>query len=328
MDALRLRDRTRHAMLATFDDGGLLMAIREGVNLWPALDYPAGKETIDALHMRSQVVGKVKLSLTRSAPQWQNAALFVNGRGLTTGLLRGGGTGLEISFDLVDHRMRIATSDGRLEEFDIVPCPLRDFTAQVLSALDRLGVSVTINPMTVEVPNPVRCDVHEGYDAYEPDVANRLFRILAQTAMVFEEYRSGFWGKQPPVGFWWGSFDLAVTRYNLVPLPPAEGMDLIQRVAMDSEHAATGFWPGNDRHPKPAFFAYTYPEPDGLSDTPARPNEAGWDGDLSEFLLDYDDVRAAEDPREAILAFAHSTYEAGAELAGWNRSILERRPPL
>jgi hypothetical protein len=174
----------------------------------------------------------------------------------------------------------------------------------------------------------VRCDVHEGYDAYEPHIANRLFRILAQTTMVFEEYRSGFWGKQPPVGFWWGSFDLTVTRYNLVPLPPAEGMDLIQRVAMDSEQAATGFWPGNDRHPKPAFFAYTYPKPDGLSDSPVHPVEARWDGDLSEFLLDYDDVRTAEDPREAILAFAHSTYEAGAELAGWDRSILERRPPL
>jgi hypothetical protein len=141
-------------MLASFVEGGLLMAIREGVNLWPALDYQAGKETIDALHMRSQVVGKVKLSLTRPAPQWQNAALFVNGRGLTTGLLRRGGTGLEISFDLVDHRMRIATSDGRREEFDIVPCPLRDFTAEVFSALDRLGASVRINPMTVGGPRP------------------------------------------------------------------------------------------------------------------------------------------------------------------------------
>jgi Family of unknown function (DUF5996) len=145
---------------------------------------------------------------------------------------------------------------------------------------------------------------------------------------VFEDYRAGFWGKQPPVSFWWGSFDLAVTRYNLVVVPPADGMDLISRVGVDSEQVAVGFWPGNDHYPKPAFFAYTYPKPEELEGAVVRPDTAGWNADVGEFLLDYDDVRIAPDPRAAILEFANSTYEAGAKLAGWDRELLERRPLL
>ena len=304
------------------------MATREDSDRWPELDYAGERDTIDALHMWTQVVGKVKVALTRTAPQWQNVPLFLTGRGLTTGLLHGGGSGIEIAFDLVDHRMDIVTSTGRREGFDLAPSPLREFTANVLGALDRLGASVTINPLTVEVPNPVRCDVHEGYDVYDPDVANRLFRILAQVATVFEDYRAGFWGKQPPVSFWWGTFDLAVTRYNLVAIPPADGMDLIARVGGDSEQAAVGFWPGNDRYAKPAFFAYTFPKPEGLEGAVVSPDAAGWNADVGEFLLDYEDVRIAQDPRAAILEFANSAYEAGATLAGWNRELLERRPAI
>jgi hypothetical protein len=304
------------------------MTTRGGLDPWPALDYQADKEAIDALHMRTQVVGKVKIALTRAAPEWQNVPLFVTGRGLTTGLLQRGGHVVELALDLVDHRLDIATSDGRRDGFELLPCPLRDFTAQTLAALDRLEMSVTINPVTVEVPNPVRCDLHEGYDAYDPEVANRLYRILAHAATVFEDYRAGFWGKQPPVSFWWGTFDLAVTRYNLVPVPPSDQMDLISRVGGDSEQAAVGFWPGNDRYAKPAFFALTYPKPEGLEDASLRPGAARWSGELGEFLLDYDDVRMSKDPRAAVREFANSTYEAGAELAGWDRELLERPPPL
>ena len=304
-----------------------MMALAEP-DPWPALDYPAGRETIDALHVRSQVVGKIKVALTRAAPQWQNVPLVVTGRGLTTGVLHSEGTATEIAFDLVDHRLDITTADGRREGFDLVPSPLRDFTAEVFAALERLGVRVSINPLTVEVPNPVRCDLHEGYDVYDPDVANALFRVLAQVSPVFEDYRAGYWGKQPPVSFWWGTFDLAVTRHNLVVVPPVDGMDLIARVGGDSEQVAVGFWPGNDRHAKPAFFAYTYPKPDGLEDAIVGPDAAHWNADLGEFLMDYDDVRTAQDPRAAILAFANSTYEAGANLAGWDRELLERRPPI
>jgi Family of unknown function (DUF5996) len=303
------------------------MTTQGSLDAWPALDYPAGKETIDALHMWTQVVGKVKIALTRVAPEWQNVPLFVNGRGLTTGLLQSGGNVVELAFDLVDHRLGITTSDGRRDGFELLPCPLRDFTAQALAALDRLGMSVTINPVTVEVPNPVRCDLHEGYDAYDPEVANRLYRILAQAVTLFEDYRAGFWGKQPPVSFWWGTFDLAVTRYNLVPVPPSDQMDLISRVGGDSEQAAVGFWPGNDRYAKPAFFALTYPKPEGLEDASLRPGAARWSGELGEFLLDYDDVRMSKDPRAAVREFANSAYEAGAELAGWDRELLERPPP-
>jgi hypothetical protein len=294
---------------------------------WPTLDYPQAKKALDALHMRTQVVGKVKLALTHAAPEWQNVPLFVNARGLTTGLLQAGGTGVELAFDLVHHRLQLTTTDGREDGVELVACPLRTFTASVMGALARLGLSVTINPMTVEVPNPVRCDEFEGFDGYDGDVANRIFRLWAQTATVFEEFRAGFWGKQSPVSFFWGTFDLAVARFNLAPVPPAPGMDLIYRVAMDSQQAEFGFWSGSDKYPRPAFYAFTYPKPAGIEAAAVRPPTAGWNKDMDEFLLDYDAVRTSAAPRAVILDFLNSTYEAGANLSGWDVALLGRRPP-
>jgi hypothetical protein len=294
---------------------------------WPTLDYVTSKDALDALHMRTQVVGKVKLALTRTAPEWQNVPLFVNARGLTTGLLQAGGTGLELAFDLVGHSLDISTTDGRQESVALVACPLRVFTASVMSALERLGVAVTINPMTVEVPNPVRCDQYEGFASYDGGVANLLFRILARAATVFEEFRAGFWGKQSPVSFFWGTFDLAVARFNLAPVPAAPGMDLIYRVAMDSQQAEFGFWFGSEKYPHPAFYAFSYPKPAGIEKATVRPDRAAWNEGMGEFLLDYDDVRASQDPRASILDFLNSTYDAGATLSGWDRELLSRRPP-
>jgi hypothetical protein len=302
------------------------MTVRHHVTDWPALDYRSGRATIDALHMRTQVVGKVKLALTRTAPQWQNAPLLVNGRGLTTGLLPSATTNVEIAFDLVEHRLRITTSDGRVEELPLAEGPLRRFTADVLRALERIGVGVVINPVAVEVPNVVRLDVEDGYDAYDPDVANQLFRIWARTTTVLDSFRAGFWGKHA-TSFWWGTFDLAVTRYNLAPVAPRAGADLIERTAMDSEHIIVGFWPGDHRYDQPAFFAYTYPHPHGLENASILPDRARWDANLGEFILDYEEVLGMPDPREAILAFADSTYGAGADIARWNRELVERRPP-
>jgi hypothetical protein len=295
--------------------------------VWPIIDYAKSKDALDALHMRTQVIGKVKLALTHTAPEWQNVPLWVNARGLTTGLLQAGGTGIELAFDLVQHRLQLSTTDGRQEAFDLVACPLRMFTASVLGALERLGVSVTINPMTVEVPNPVRCDQFEGFEAYDGAVANHLFRLLAQTATVLEEFRSGFWGKQTPVSFFWGTFDLAVARFNLAPVAPAAGMDLIYRVAMDSQQAEFGFWPGSEKYPRPAFYAFTYPKPAGIEAAAVRPAAAAWNKPMDEFLLNYDDARSSEDPRATILEFLNSTYDAGAKLCGWDRALLDRRPP-
>jgi len=293
---------------------------------WPAIDYPADRDTLEALHMQSQVVGKVKLALAARAPEWQQVPLWVNARGLTTGLLPTDGAGIEIAFDLTRHRLKIETTDGRSEGFDLRPRALRAFTAELMAALARVGVQVTINPVTVEVANPVRCDVHEGFDSYDPDAANRLFRVLSQVAIVLERFRTGFWGKQTPVSFFWGSFDLAAVRYNLVPVPPSDGMDPINRIAMDSEQSAVGFWPGSERYEKPAFFAYTFPKPEGIPTVAIAPGQARWEPRLGEFILDYDDVRAAGDPAGAILTFAGSAYAAGAELSGWDRGLLERRP--
>jgi hypothetical protein len=294
---------------------------------WFPLDYAASKDALDALHMRTQVVGKVKLALTRTAPEWQNVPLFVNARGLTTGLLQAGGTGIELAFDLVRHHLDISTTDGRQEGVALVACPLCDFTASVMGALERLGVTIAINPMTVEVPNPVRCDQFEGFDAYDGSAANRLFRILATVATVFEEFRAGFWGKQSPVSFFWGTFDLAVARFNLAPVPPGPGMDLIYRVAMDSQQAEFGFWSGSEKYPRPAFYAFSYPKPAGIETATVRPKGAAWNEAMGEFLLNYDEVRTSADPRGSLLDFLNSTYEAGARLSGWDRELLSRRPP-
>jgi hypothetical protein len=292
--------------------------------LWPAIDYPADRGTLEALHMQSQVVGKVKLALAARAPEWQQVPLWVNASGLTTGLLPADGFGIEIAFDFTSNRLRIDTTERRSGGFDLRPLPLRAFTAEVMEALDRLGVPVTINPVTVETAIPVRCDVDEGFDTYDPDVAHRFFQVLARTAIVFERFRTGYWGKQTPVSFFWGSFDMAAVRYNLVPVPPVEGMDPINRIAMDSEQAAVGFWPGSARYEKAAFFAYTFPKPAGIEASSIAPGAAAWNPQLGEFILDYDDVRSADDPAAAILAFAESTYTAGAGLAGWDRALLDR----
>ena len=294
---------------------------------WPAFDYQASQATLEALHLQTQVVGKVKLALTSVAPEWQNVPLFVNASGLTTGLLSGGGTGLELAFDLVRHHFAITTTDGRREGFELKARPLRAFTAEVKAALQRLNVSVSFNPMTVEVAHPVSCDEYEGCNVYDADVTSRLFRILARTALVFENFRAGFWGKQGPVSFYWGTFDLAVGRFNLVPVPPSPGMGRIYRVAMDSQQYEVGFWSGSEKYPRPAYYAFTYPKPEGLERQTVRPAAARWDSAMGEFLLDYESVRQSKEPHAAVLEFANSTYAAGAELAGWDRKLLERQPP-
>jgi hypothetical protein len=301
------------------------MSLREAS--WPAIDYAADKDALDALHMQTQVVGKVKLALTRTAPEWQNVPLLVTARGLTTGLLQAGGTGVELAFDLVEHWLDIATTDGRRERLALAPRSLKAFTAEVMGALRRLDVTVTINPMTVEVPNPVRCDEYEGFGAYRPEVANRFFRVLARTATIFEEFRAGFWGKQSQVSFFWGTFDLAVARYNLAPVPPGPGMDLIYRVAMDSQQVESGFWPGSEKYPRPAFYAFTFPKPDGIERAAVRPGATRWNEGMGLFLLDYDEVRATADPGGAVLEFLNSAYDVGAQLAGWDRALLSRPPP-
>lgn len=294
---------------------------------WPSFDYEASKLAVESLHMATQVVGKVKLALTPAAPEWQTVPLWVNARGLTTGLMPAGGRGVEVSFDLIDHHLSVATADGRREGFDLSPMPLREFTSRVLGTLSRLGLDVEINPMTVEVPNPVRCDEFDGCDCYDAEVSRRLHAIFARTAAALEEFRAGYWGKQSLVGLYWGTFDLSLARYNLVRTPVRETWDRIHRVAMDSEQFEVGFWPGNEQYPRPAFFAFTFPAPAGIAEAEIAPKAARWDVAMGEFLLDYDDVLAADDPHAVILEFANRAYAAGADLAGWDRSLLDWHPP-
>lgn len=304
---------------------------------WPELRFDDWKDTLATLHRYTQVVGKVQLALTPMMPQWAQAPLRVTPRGLSTRLLLTeshderppgfGDAALTIAFDLIAHELQFTTSDGRSVVLPLRPCTVADFYRDVLTTLGHLDVVATIDPMTVEMAESTSCATDTVHAAYDRDAVERLHAALLQVAGVFEEYRAAYWGKQTPVNFWWGAFDLAVTRFSGHPAPPPEGAGLIERVGDDAEQALVGFWPGSEQAPEPSFYAYTYPKPAGLETAALRIAGAHWSDPAGEFILPYDIVRNAADPRRLLLDFCTSAYEAGATLAGWDRRNLERRPP-
>lgn len=296
-------------------------------NGWPALPYDEWQDTLETLHLFTQVVGKVQLALAPMLPQWEQAPLHVTARGLATRTLWTGEAALAIAFDLLDHKVEFTMSDGRRAQVPLRPCALRDFYHDVLTTLARLGVDVRINPMTVEVPEPVSCETDTTHSSYDKTAVERFFQALVRVDAALQEFRAGYWAKQSPVSFWWGTFDLAVTRFSGRYLPPPENRGAIERVSMDAEQASVGFWPGSAHVGGAAFFAYTYPKPEGLEAAEVKPRAAHWDDVLGEFLLPYDAVRRSRDPRRMVLDFCSSTYAAGAALGGWDRERLERRPP-
>jgi hypothetical protein len=302
---------------------------RKGMTLarddaWPALPLDAWRGTYATLHMWLQIVGKATLALTPLVNHFWNVAFRVTARGLATPALDAGGRALTITFDFVDHRLVLQCSDGASESIPLAPCTVADFHAAVLRSLAKLGVGVHIWTMPVEVPDPIPFETDTQHANYDASSANAFWRALVSIEPVFERFRGRFVGKCSPVHFFWGSCDLAVTRFSGRPAPAREDADPITREAYSHEVISHGFWPGGSGVEEPAFYAYAAPEPEGLAGAAVRPPAAFYSTALKEFLLPYEAVRAASAPETVLTAFLESTYDAAAELGAWNRQALER----
>jgi hypothetical protein len=289
---------------------------------WPELPYEAWKPTMDTLHMKLQIIGKVRLAMTHREPQWANVPLYLTGRGLTTSPMWGGSAGFAIDLDLVNHEVIVAVNDGRLERVALDARPVADFYQELMGRLHTLGIDPAITTVPSEVENPIPFPEDTIHATYDPESAHRFWRLLARIDLVLKEHRGRFRGRSSPVSFWWGTFDLAVARYSGRPVQPAEEWGIIRRVGGDAEQCCVGFWPGNAALPEPAFFAYAYPKPEGIESAGLRPAAAGWRPALGEFILPYDAVRRSADPRQAILDFAESTFVAGATRQRWDPGLL------
>lgn len=303
----------------------------EGSLAWPSLPLEAWKDTYATLHMWMQVVGKIRLAQTPLINHWWQVPFYVTARGLTTSAIPYGRRVFQIDFDFLEHRLLIQTSDGPGRSLGLAPRPVADFYREVMAALDALGLPVTIWTTPVEVANPVPFEQDRAHASYDAEYATRFWRILVQTERVLTKFRARFLGKVSPIHFFWGSFDMAVTRFSGRKAPDHPGApnvaDFITREAYSHEVSSAGFWPGGGPLPEPIFYAYAYPPPEGFKDFAVRPPAAYYSGEMQEFVLPYEAVRQADDPDAVLLEFLQSTYEAAAELGSWDRAALERAEP-
>jgi len=294
-------------------------------NSWPELPLEAWQDTFATLHMWTQIVGKVRLALSPRVNHWWEVALYVNAHGLTTSAIPYGDGIFEVQFNFIDHKLEIETSWGSNKTLPLKPQSVADFYSAFMAALKSIGIEVKIWTMPVEVQgDPVRFERDTQHASYDPEYAHRFWRILILCGNVFQEFRAGFLGKDSPVHFFWGSFDLCVTRFSGRRAPVRPGADSITREAYSHEVISAGFWPGGGEIKGAAFYAYAAPEPPGFAEQKIKPAAAFYHPQMKEFLLMYDDVRRASSPRQALLDFLQSTYEAGANLAHWDRKDLER----
>ncbi|HKC62630.1 MAG TPA: DUF5996 family protein [Pyrinomonadaceae bacterium] len=292
--------------------------------VWPSLPLEEWKDTYATLHMWTQIVGKIRLVESPPLNHWWHVPLYVTARGLTTSPIPYDARTFEIDFDFIDHRLLITSSDGASETIPLVPRSVADFYKELMTRLHSIGIEVKIRAIPDEVQNPIPFAEDYEHASYDSEYANRFWRILVQTDRVFSEFRSRFIGKCSPVHFFWGSFDLAVTRFSGRRAPERVGADSITREAYSHEVISHGFWPGGNGV-EAAFYSYTAPAPDGLDKAQVRPAQAFYSSEMSEFLLMYDDMRQSASPDSALMEFLQSTYEAGANLAKWDRASLERQ---
>jgi len=295
---------------------------------WPSLPLEGWEDTYATLHRWTQIVGKVRLAQTSWTNHSWHVTLYVTARGLTTGPIPHGARTFSIDFDFIDHRLLIRASDGAERSLPLRPQSVADFYREVLAELEGLGLGVSIHGQPNELEDKTPFAEDHAHASYDPDAANRLWRVLAQTDRVFQRFRARFVGKCSPVHFFWGSFDLAVTRFSGRPAPQHPGgipnlPDWVVREAYSQEVSSAGFWPGGGPHPFPLFYSYAYPEPEGFNSA-AVPEGAFYSNDLHEWILPYDVVRQSASPDDTLLAFLEGTYAAAADAGGWDRAALEQ----
>ncbi|MCI0352900.1 MAG: DUF5996 family protein [Acidobacteriales bacterium] len=293
---------------------------------WPALPLESWKDTYATLHMWTQIVGKVKLALTPLVNHWWNVPLYVNSGGLTTEAIPFDTHTFEIQFDFLTHQLQIQSSDGGERVLRLRPQSVADFYQEFMAALQSAGIDVKIWRMPVEIPDPIPFDQDSVHASYDSDAVSRFWRILLSVDEVMKEFRARFIGKSSPSHFFWGSFDMAVTRFSGRRAPERPHADSITREAYSHECISGGFWPGSGDVKEAAFYSYAAPEPKGFREAQVSPRSASYHPVLGEFLLMYDDVRNAPDPKATLLDFLQTTYEAGATLGNWDRQSLERSP--
>jgi hypothetical protein len=292
---------------------------------WPALPLAEWKDTYATLHMWTQIVGKIRLALSPPINHFWGTTFYVTARGLTTSRMPYAKGTVEINFDFIAHTLEILTSLGETRSFRLVPRTVAEFYFELMSALHSLGIDAKVWTMPVEVPRPVRFNLDEGHSSYDSKYAHRFWQVLVSVDTVLRQFRSRFIGKASPVHFFWGSFDLAATRFSGRRAPERPDADFITEEAYSHEVISHGFWPGDGEVIKDAaFYAYAAPEPAGFRDQRVMPSKAFYSGEKNEFFLMYDDVRQSHSPEQALLEFCQSTYEAGANLAKWDRANLER----
>jgi hypothetical protein len=298
--------------------------------IWPALDYREWQDSCATLHMMTQIVGKVRLAHAPLVNHWWQVPLYVTSRGLTTSAIPRGARTFQIDFDFIDHRLCIDVSDGRRDSIPLAPRAVADFYAEFIGRLRALDLDTHLWTTPVEIADPIPFEEDRLHAAYDPGQVARFWQALVQIDQVFAAFRSGFLGKASPVHFFWGSFDLAVTRFSgrSAPPPPSNPNipDFINREAYSHEVSSCGFWPGNGGFGRPAFYSYAYPAPAGFAEAAIAPSEAFYSKEIGEFILPYDTVRQAPSPRQLLLDFLESTYAAAATLGNWDRPALERTP--
>jgi Family of unknown function (DUF5996) len=298
---------------------------------WPELPTAAWRESYATLHLWTQIVGKIRLSRTPWLNHSWHVALYVTARGLTTSPIPDGSRTFQLDFDFLDHVLRISDSDGAERQFALAGKSVASFFAATLAALAELGIRVKIDEMPNEIAEPIGFSQDHGHSSYDPDAVQRFFQILVNTDRVFKQFRTGFLGKASPVHFFWGSFDLAVTRFSGRRAPRHPGgvphlPDAVANEAYSHEVSSAGFWPGGGAIDYPAFYSYAYPEPAGYRTAVVRPDAAFFADELGEFILPYDAVRVTDDPDKMLLEFLQSTYDAAANAAKWDRDALEGPP--
>lgn len=295
---------------------------------WPRLDYEQWSDTVATLHMWTQIVGKVRLETNPWVNHSWHVPLYVTPVGLTTSASHGGARPFDIEFDLVGHELVIRDGEGRRRVMPLESRTVASFFEEFMGHLEELGFPIRIHAVPSEVEDPIPFPQDTVHASYDPDAATRFARVLNESVRVFTDFRSRFLGKTSPVHFFWGSFDLAVTRFSGRTAPPHPGgipglPDWVTREAYSHEVYSCGFWPGSPASPAAAFYAYAYPVPEALGEVRVAPDEAFWSEEMGEFFLPYDAVRAAPDPDAALMAFLESTYDAVADLAAWDRDALE-----